>query len=102
MIKFSHLNFNKMQKDFPKLIVESILNEVARAEAKFPAWPTDMIHASAIVNEEAGELTKAALQWTYEGGDIIEAQKEAVQTAAMCLRFLRALAELQYTPQASF
>jgi len=91
-----------MQKDFPKLIIESILNEVARAEAKFPDWPSDMIHAAAIVNEESGELTRAALQWTYEGGDIIEAQKEAVQTAAVCIRFLRGIAELHYTPQASF
>lgn len=90
-----------MQK-VPELIVDAILNEIERAEAKFPGWPSDMVHAAAIVGEESGELTRAALKWTYEGGDIIEAQKEAVQVACTAIRFLKGLAELKYSPAPSF
>jgi len=77
-------------------ILEAILKEVERAERKFPDWPTDIIHAAAIVGEESGELTRAALQWTYEGGELIEAQKEAIQVAAMAIRFLNGMANEHY------
>lgn len=70
-------------------IIESILNELTRAETKFPFWPDDIIHAAAIVNEESGELIRAALQLKYEGGNLEECKKEAIQTAAMCIRFLK-------------
>lgn len=67
---------------------EAILNELQRAINKFPEWPDDVIHAAAIVNEEAGELIRAALQYEYEGGDYEEMRKEAIQVGAMALRFL--------------
>lgn len=86
----------------PQLIIDAILKEVERAETKFPDWPSDMIHAAAIVGEESGELTRAALQWTYEGGDIIEAQKEAIQVACTAIRFLKGLETLNYTSAPSF
>jgi NTP pyrophosphatase (non-canonical NTP hydrolase) len=72
-------------------ICQEILKEVFRAEAKHPHWPIDIIHACAIVNEESGELIRAALQYTYEGGDKKEIQKEAIQTAATCIRLLKNL-----------
>lgn len=72
-------------------IFQAIQRELERAETKHPRWPVDAIHASAIVAEESGELSRAALQWVYEGGDIEEAQKEAVQTAVTAIRFLRGL-----------
>jgi hypothetical protein len=84
--------------EVPQIIIDAIINEVKRAEAKFPNWPTDMIHAAAIVNEESGELTQAALKWTYEGGEIIEAQKEAVQVACTAIRFLMNFQNLHYLP----
>ena len=90
-----------MQK-VPQFIIDAILKEVERAETKFPDWPSDMVHAAAIVGEESGELTRAALQWTYEGGDILEAQIEAVQVACTAIRFLKGFAELNYTPSPSF
>src|SRR5262245_39329369 len=43
-----------------------ILEEVMRAVAKFPTWPTDPLHALAVLGEEFGELTKEMLQLTYE------------------------------------
>lgn len=52
-------------------------------------WPTDIIHAAAVVGEESGELTQAANDHIYESGDNIEAMKlEAAQTAAVAIRFL--------------
>lgn len=72
-------------------ICEMIISEVFRAEAKHPNWPDDPIHQAAIVNEEAGELIRAALQYQYEGGSREEIRKEAIQTAATCIRLLKNL-----------
>lgn len=66
----------------------SIIKAYRKAVLKHPAWPEDIIHASAIVAEESGELTKAALQFEYEAGNVHEIYKEAAQTGAMGLRFL--------------
>jgi thioesterase domain-containing protein len=69
--------------------VEKILREYLRARKKYPNWPDDPVHASAVLNEEAGELTQAALDF-YNGnaGDSEHMINEAVQTGAMSLRFL--------------
>ena len=48
-----------------------------------------MIHAAAIVGEESGELIRAALQYRYERGELMELQKEGVQVGAMAVRFLK-------------
>ena len=82
----------KMNALGARAAIEAILLELERAETKFPAWPSDMIHAAAIVGEESGELIRAALQCYYEGGGVVEAKKEAVQVGAMALRFLKNLA----------
>lgn len=74
------------------MLIEEILNEfkteLSKAEFKFPGFPTDPVHAAAIVVEEAGELQRAALQFTYENGTVIDMYKEAVHTGTMALRFL--------------
>jgi hypothetical protein len=71
----------------------AIYEELDRAVAKFPTWPTDPLHALAVLGEEFGELTKAALQLTYEPGKSSreEVNAEAIQTAAMAIRFVRSL-----------
>ncbi len=71
-------------------IMAEIEQEIGRAVAKFPAWPTDIIHAGNVVSEEAGELAKAILQAVYEPhkSTLTDVREEAVQTAAMCIRFL--------------
>jgi len=76
-----------------KLIFHAVetkmLDELRSAEQKFPGWPDDIVHASAIVAEEAGELVKAALDRHYgRAADDDELIREGVQTAAMALRFL--------------
>jgi hypothetical protein len=73
--------------------------EIDRAVAKFPTWPTDPLHAVAVLGEEFGELTKAALQLTYEPHktSMDEFRAEAIQTAAMALRFVQSLDTYQFT-----
>lgn len=78
-----------VQTDLPQALLQAVLDELAKAEQQHPSWPVDVIHAAAIVGEESGELTQAALQLVYEGGSEEAVRKEAVQTAAMGLRFLK-------------
>lgn len=73
------------------VLIKEILDELIRAENKFPYWPEDKIHAAAIVNEESGELIRATIQLQYENGSLIDVRIEAVQTAAMCIRLLKNL-----------
>lgn len=79
-----------------KLITREIFDELKAAKEKHPDWPKDLIHAAAIVGEEAGELLQAAINYEYM--DVIyldDARKkikdEAIQTAAMCVRLLENL-----------
>lgn len=74
--------------------------EVEAAVNKFPIWPSDPIHAVAVLGEEFGELQKAVPQCVYEPhkatkGDV---RKEAIQTAAMAIRFLQSLDRYDYSP----
>lgn len=81
----------------PRLLLE-IMAEVNKATLKFPTWPQDPLHAMGVLNEEVGELNKAVLQEIYEphknkNGDV---RKEAIQAAAMAVRFLMSLDAEQY------
>lgn len=78
-------------------VLAMVRAELARATRKFPTWPDDPLHAVAVVAEESGELTRAVLQAVYEPhkGDPQDAMDEAVQTAAMAVRFL--LSRSRYT-----
>jgi hypothetical protein len=83
-------------------VLAEIEAEIARATAKFPTWPTDPIHAFAVVGEEYGECQKEVLQLTYEPhkSSKEEVRKEAVQLAAMAIRFLMSLDRYEYAPLA--
>lgn len=80
------------------MIIQEVMDEVQRATGLYPTWPTDPIHALAILGEEYGELNKAVLQQTYEPHKTSteEIRAEAIQTAAMALRFLMSLDTYQY------
>lgn len=80
--------------------IEQVIEEVRRAAVKFPTWPTDPLHALAVLGEEFGELTKAMLQLTYEPHKTSaeEVHKEAIQTAAMALRLVKSLDRYAYAP----
>ncbi|MBL7780666.1 MAG: hypothetical protein JNM22_05565 [Saprospiraceae bacterium] len=72
-------------------VLIGILENLVAAERKHPEWPQDLIHQSAIVSEEAGELTRACLQWQYEDGDLHQVSVEANHTGAMAVRLLKNL-----------
>ena len=79
-------------------MIKPILAELKAAREKFPDWPSDPLHALAILGEEYGELTKAMLQMCYQPnkacyGNVLA---EAIQTAAMALRFVMSLDRYEY------
>lgn len=82
--------------DLPALIYA----EMARATEKYPTWPTDPLHALAVLGEEFGELTKAVLQHTYEPHKASrdDVRAEAIQVAAMAVRFAASLDQYTYSP----
>jgi len=65
--------------------------ELKRAEKKHPNFPKDMFQQLAIMQEEAGEVTKAVLHYHYENGTLEHVREELIQTAAMCMRMLQNL-----------
>lgn len=71
-----------------KEIIAEIVAELRIAELCHPNYPDDMFRQIAIMNEEAGEATKAVLHYHYEGASIEDVKHELVQTAAMCIRML--------------
>ena len=74
--------------------MSAVVREVQLALAKFPTWPTDPFHAYGVLSEEHGELAKALVQHTYEphkGVTLADIRMEAIQTAAMAIRFLASL-----------
>lgn len=81
-------------------IFEEVKDELLRAVKKYPTWPTDPLHALAVLGEEYGELNKAMLQYTYE--PYKESKKhvreEAIQTAAMAIRLIKSLDRYEYEP----
>lgn len=85
-------------------IVRDVLTEVGKAMMKFPTWPTDPIHAAAVCGEESGEITKAVLQAVYEPhkSGPADARMEAVQTAAMALRFIAGMPHYEWKRSAQF
>lgn len=80
-------------------LIAPIFAELERATEKFPTWPTDPLHAVAVIGEEFGELTKAVLQLVYEPrkSSANAVREEAIQTAAMALRFVMSLDRYRYT-----
>lgn len=58
------------------------------AERQHPEWPSDIIHAAAVIAEETGELVQACLDLVYFGGTFKDVQDEVISVAAMAERFL--------------
>ena len=72
-------------------LIMEILMEVERAHQKHPKWPDCPIKQIAIVSEESGELTRAGNQLDEGKGTFDEIRLEAIQTAAVTIRFLMQL-----------
>jgi hypothetical protein len=83
-------------------VLDQVAEELERARKKFPTWPTDPFHALAVLGEEFGELQKAVVQKVYEPNKNVmlwDIRAEAIQTAAMALRFLESIDDYAYVPQ---
>lgn len=83
-------------------MIDVVITELERATRKFPTWPTDPLHALGVLHEEVGELSKEVLQLVYEPHKTSPAKvrEEAIQAAAMALRFAMSLDTYNYTPGA--
>lgn len=68
-----------------------ILSELKRAETIHPNWPSDPVHAAAVLAEEAGEVVKAVNNVVTKHKGDSDYRTEAIQCAAMCVRFLKNL-----------
>jgi len=69
-------------------VIQELLFELAKANAKHGPMPDDTVHAAAILAEEAGEALKASLEFVYENGSDSEIRKEAIQTGAMAIKLV--------------
>ena len=80
--------------------ISEVLKEVEKATSKFPTWPTRGLDAIGVLGEEVGELYKEVLQMTYEPHKTSkeDIRTEAIQSAAMAIRFLMSLDKYDYTP----
>ncbi|MGL4232659.1 MAG: hypothetical protein ACRCWJ_14945 [Casimicrobium sp.] len=96
--------FDALKADYSALnngsgaVAQAVSAEIAKAMRKFPTWPTDPLHAIAVLGEEFGELTKDVLQMVYEPHktSMDNVRKEALQTAAMAYRFLASIDVYQF------
>lgn len=85
-------------KEYPEMIqgvlsdtyadnaVKLLMEALKHAEAIHKGWPNDLVHAVAIMIEEAGEAMQSAINCHYSNGDIEFLKMELAQTGAMCLR----------------
>lgn len=89
---------HKRSMENAEKVVAEVMQELDDAIRKWPTWPTDPLHAQAILNEEVGELQQRVLQCCYEPDKSTKEDvlKEAKQTAAMALRFLVSLDTYEY------
>jgi hypothetical protein len=71
-----------------ELVLHKIVDELIRAEQKFPNWPDDLVHGVAIVAEESGEAVRGCLRLVYEGDTENAYRVELIRTAAVCVRAL--------------
>lgn len=87
----------KLFKDRQADIVREILEELLRAKQKHPRWPKHMVARAGIIQQEVGELMADLIKMKYEAPKInrpfflAAARKDALQVAAMAIRFIEAL-----------
>jgi hypothetical protein len=75
-------------------IWDEALAELDRARKKFPDWPDVIVYQASIIAEEAGEIIQAANDCRLHKASRDQVEIEAIQTIAMCIRFLAGRHEL--------
>jgi len=76
-----------MKLEQKEKIISDIFDELRTAEKNFPGWPDNEFEGAAVLGEEFGELQQALLQHKYDGRSYEAVRIEAIQTAAMAIRF---------------
>ena len=74
---------------------KEIAAEIEFAEMNHPVWPQDIFQQNSILQEEAGEISKAVNEHKWNGGSIEDIKTEVIQTAAMCVRFLKSIEKME-------
>ena len=81
--------------EYEQAALTAILRELRIARRLHPEWRDDLVYGSAIISEEAGDLTRECLRFEDECTDRSKASEcfdriceEAAQVGAMGLRFL--------------
>lgn len=77
-----------MNKLTDEMVFENIKYYLRSARKKHPFWVNDIIHGSAIIAEESGELTKESLQIIYEKGSVEKCRTKAFHVMVTAIRFL--------------
>jgi hypothetical protein len=77
-------------------IAHELEEELKLAEARNPLWPRDYVHGASIVAEEAGEVSQAANQVCYEGGEVVSIYRELRHVGAVAIRLMAWLRERGY------
>ncbi|MGB2174007.1 MAG: hypothetical protein ACPH06_03735 [Flavobacteriaceae bacterium] len=62
--------------------------ELKQIQKKFPDYPEDMFKQAALINKEAGEVSKAVLKCHYEGKSLNNVKSKLIETAAYCMIML--------------
>ena len=77
-------------KERTRYVISAVMHELHQAYKQYPEWPVEPITAAGIVVEEAGELMQSALDVHWHGlkGEEDNMIDEAIQTAAMAIRFV--------------
>ncbi len=84
----------KIRLESPEMavIIIGVVEELRKAEKKHPDWSGyDLFGQVCIMQEEAGEVSKAVIDFHNGSGTIQEFKVELMQTAAMCMRILKNL-----------
>lgn len=75
--------------------LDCIVDEVLKAEAKWPNWPGDLRDGVLIMAEEAGEAIKALNDMGQRKATMADLIHEVTQTGAMAVRLLSYLLQLE-------
>lgn len=98
VVKHFILHDMELNSEFDRLRKYAPIDaELKRAEKLHPNYPKDMFMQLAIMQEEAGEVTKAVLDYHYAADTVEHIKEELIQTAAMCMRMLGSLENEQST-----
>ena len=84
-------------------VINDIQAELRRSAQLHPNYPEDDLRRAAITVEEAGEVVKAALELTRphpsldHEGDLLRLYEECCHTAAMAIKHMLALKDVDVT-----